>query len=89
MEARTLTTIDRFGRVVIPKQIRQELGLVPGSQVEIVERDHEVVVSPVMRRPSVVDKGGILIVQSEVVEDIEKAVERDRSKRMADLIRSF
>jgi AbrB family looped-hinge helix DNA binding protein len=33
------TTIDNAGRVVIPKAVRDRLGLVPGSPIEIHERD--------------------------------------------------
>ncbi len=40
------TTIDRAGRVVIPKRIRQATGIVPGSAVEIEVREGEVVVRP-------------------------------------------
>ena len=29
------TTIDKFGRVLIPKQMRRQLGLKPGSTVEL------------------------------------------------------
>lgn len=34
-----ITTIDSGGRVVIPKAMRQVLGLEPGSQVSIESRD--------------------------------------------------
>ncbi|HZI98735.1 MAG TPA: AbrB/MazE/SpoVT family DNA-binding domain-containing protein [Actinomycetales bacterium] len=40
------TTIDRAGRLVVPKQIRDRLGLVAGTGVEISERDGEVVLRP-------------------------------------------
>jgi AbrB family looped-hinge helix DNA binding protein len=41
------TTIDRFGRVVVPKEIRKHFGLAPGGEVEIDERDHEIVIRQV------------------------------------------
>lgn len=40
------STIDAGGRVVIPKPIRDRLGLVPGSSVEIAEHDGRVEISP-------------------------------------------
>ncbi len=40
MDTKTLTTVDRFGRVVIPKRMRKGLGLSPGSKVAIVKRDY-------------------------------------------------
>ncbi|NCO68721.1 MAG: hypothetical protein COY75_05765 [Nitrospirae bacterium CG_4_10_14_0_8_um_filter_41_23] len=89
MEIKTLTTVDRFGRVVIPKRIRKGLGLLPGSEVAIVKRDEEIIVSPVSRKPTVINKGGILVIRSEALEDIEAAVEKERHRRIADLIKPF
>jgi AbrB family looped-hinge helix DNA binding protein len=40
------TTIDAAGRVVVPKVIRDRLGLVGGEELEIVERDGGIEISP-------------------------------------------
>lgn len=40
------TTIDSGGRVVIPKPIRDRLGLGPGSVVEVAEYEGRVEVAP-------------------------------------------
>jgi AbrB family looped-hinge helix DNA binding protein len=40
------TTIDRGGRVVIPKRIREDLGLSPGREVEITVVDGRVEIEP-------------------------------------------
>lgn len=37
-----ITTIDKAGRLVIPKSIRDRLGLRGGEQVEVEERDGEI-----------------------------------------------
>ena len=37
--------VDKFGRIVIPKQIREHLGIVPGSRIQIVEQaDHVILI---------------------------------------------
>lgn len=41
------TTIDRAGRVVVPKALRDRLGLGPGAAVEISERGGELLLTPV------------------------------------------
>lgn len=41
------TTIDSGGRVVIPKSVRDRLGLGPGSEVEILEHEGSVEITPV------------------------------------------
>lgn len=40
------TTIDKAGRLVIPKAIRDELGLTPGLAVEIEARDGVIEIEP-------------------------------------------
>lgn len=46
------TTIDRAGRIVVPKPIRDALGLVEGTVLEVSDRDGSVVieVAPVEKR---------------------------------------
>ena len=55
------TTLDRFGRVVVPKNIRDRLGLHPGAEIEIVEHGDEVVLKPAAREMPLKMEEGILI----------------------------
>lgn len=56
-------TIDGAGRVVVPKSIRDALGLVEGTMLEIADRDGSVVieVAPVEKR--LVKRGKGLVVE--------------------------
>lgn len=56
------TTIDAGGRVVVPKAIRDRLSLHAGSEVEVIETDGAVIVTPVVERVSMVDGAGILVI---------------------------
>lgn len=38
--------VDAKGRVVLPKSLRERLGLDPGTEVEVVEEDGKLVVKP-------------------------------------------
>jgi AbrB family looped-hinge helix DNA binding protein len=60
-----LTTIDAGGRVVVPKEIRDRLGLRAGSQVELDESGG--VITVVAHRPPVrlQDKDGVLVAVSD------------------------
>jgi AbrB family looped-hinge helix DNA binding protein len=40
------TTIDRLGRVVVPKPIRDKLGLRGGESLEVEERDGSIEIRP-------------------------------------------
>lgn len=39
-----MTTVDSRGRIVLPKEIRERLGIAPGTAVEIYEDDGRVVI---------------------------------------------
>jgi AbrB family looped-hinge helix DNA binding protein len=75
------TTLDRFGRIVIPKQVRDDLGLSPGSVLKLEERDEEIVLKPVVERSPLLLKDGILVFTGEVEGDLETALRRDRDER--------
>jgi len=75
------TTLDRFGRIVIPKQVRDDLGLSPGSVLKLEERDEEIVLKPVAERSPLILKDGILVFTGEVEGDLETALRRDRDER--------
>ena len=74
------TTLDRFGRVVIPKQIRDELGIRPGAVLTVEERGHEVVMKPMSEEPHLVVKQGVLVYRGESRGDLADAVASHRRK---------
>ncbi len=49
------TTIDKAGRIVVPKAIRERLGLVDGGEVEIIEHDGNIEISPIYIRVELVE----------------------------------
>lgn len=55
------TTIDGGGRVVIPKAIREQLGLAPGVEVEVAERDGRVEIEPAVAAIELVEADGHLV----------------------------
>ena len=55
------TTIDAGGRVVLPKAIRERLGLRPGAEVELVERDGWVEVAPAPTAMRLVGEGADVV----------------------------
>jgi AbrB family looped-hinge helix DNA binding protein len=52
------STIDGAGRVVIPKALRQRLGLKGGETVDIRERDGKIEIEPTATAMSLVEREG-------------------------------
>ena len=50
-------TIDEYGRLVVPKEFRDRLGLVPGTELEIEEREGHLQLVPVENRVVRTDDG--------------------------------
>lgn len=79
------TTIDSAGRIVVPKAIRDDLGLSGGEEVEITRRDGRIEIEPVTVPMRVVrrDDGGVVIETDQempvlTVERVREVLERVR-----------
>jgi len=74
-------TVDRFGRVVIPKEVREGLGLEPGSVLRVEEKEDEILLTPLRDRPPTRLKGGVLVFSGEPTGDLLESVKRHRDER--------
>jgi len=80
-------TLDSSGHILIPPAIRTRLGLAPGMTFVVEERDNkELVLRLQDEEPPIVDKDGVLVVQSQAIGDIANAVRRERDARVAELV---
>ena len=75
------TTIDAGGRVVIPKSIRERLGLVPGAEVEVGEVDGTVEITPALTPIEVVDVDGRLVARGDGLPVLTDATVRETIER--------
>lgn len=81
MEAR----IDRFGRVVIPKAVRDHLGLKPGSILHIEEINHDILLKVVDHAPQIKIEDGIAVFTGKAVDDLESVIKSEREQRLKNL----
>jgi AbrB family looped-hinge helix DNA binding protein len=81
------TSLDKFGRVVIPKEVRDELGLEPGTTLAVREEGREIVLTPVQEGPNLVLEEGVLVFAGRATGDIAGAVGALRSQRLRALAR--
>jgi AbrB family looped-hinge helix DNA binding protein len=77
--------IDRFGRILIPKALRDRMGLSAGSQVELTEDHGKVIVEPVQESHLLSrEEDGLLVLHAAPISTIDPIVRlrEDRSRRV-------
>ena len=79
------TTIDRFGRIVLPKKLRDDFNLEPGSQIYIEERGQEIILKPIFGEPSLRLKEGVLVFTGVALGNVNNAVRKHRDERLKSL----
>jgi AbrB family looped-hinge helix DNA binding protein len=79
-----MASIDKFGRVLIPKSIRDHLGTQAGTLVQILEHDHEILLKLVDQNNPLQLNDGVLTFTGEATEDIENAINAEQEKRLKD-----
>lgn len=62
MSVRHLVTIDRSGRLVVPKALRDELAVEPGQPLEAQVRDGRLEIAPRPFEAELVETDGLLII---------------------------
>lgn len=83
--------IDQAGRIVVPKPIRQRLGLRPNTEIEIVEREGGLFLRPVESRPSMIRVHGRWVHQgvAEPGADFDRLMDDVREERIQSILKSF
>ena len=66
------TVLDKSGRIVIPKGVRDSFGLRPGSPIRIEERENGILLIPVESEPYLIEKDGVLVFTGKAVEDLTR-----------------
>lgn len=59
------TTIDAVGRIVVPKPLREALGLVPGSAVDITQYGAGLQIVAAGRTARLIEEDGVLVASGE------------------------
>lgn len=80
--------IDRVGRIVLPKPVRERLGLTAGSRVKVTERAGALTLELVGQKPSLRRKGKFLIhvASAPAGFDVVAAIEESREERIRQVL---
>lgn len=83
----TTLTLDKAGRVVIPKPVRDELQLGPGDSLELESSEDRIVLRPARGKGRMYKKQGVWVFDSgkplpaNVVEETLREVREERDRR--------
>ena len=59
-----MTKVDSKGRIVLPKEVRERLGITPGTEVDINEEDGKAVVEPEDNPEQIIERMERLITET-------------------------
>ncbi len=84
-------TIDRAGRLVIPKELRDRFHLAPGTVLVVEAQGNGIQLSPLTAEPRLIRKAGILVHHgTESAEtDTVQVLEQERRNRTAELLETI
>jgi bifunctional DNA-binding transcriptional regulator/antitoxin component of YhaV-PrlF toxin-antitoxin module len=87
MNQRIEVVLDEEGRLVLPSPLPAEMGLLEGTTL-VVEKGEDGVAFLRVQTPSSIfaDEGGVLVVTSPLVGDIESVIEEERENRVQTLL---
>ncbi len=81
-----ILTLDQSGRLLIPQQIREQLGLTSTTQFTLAVQDGKLILEPLPQESKVYYSGTALVVESEPIGNLEAALEDLREERIREFI---
>jgi AbrB family looped-hinge helix DNA binding protein len=81
-------TLDRFGRILLPKPLRDRLGLLPGARLRVEVSGDRIGLRLVERESILEIRDGVLVYQGRMIEDgaaVLRDVREERIRRSGGL----
>ena len=82
--------IDKSGRIVVPKPLRDRLGLKPDTELEVLEQPGGVLLRPVEQKPSMLRVDGLWVHQgiAQPGANWDRALDDLREERIQSVLKS-
>lgn len=79
--------IDGAGRIVLPKPLRDKLGLKAGSELDLSEAESGILLAPIQRKPSLIRRKGLLVHTGKLPKGYrwDEILDQDRDDRIRKL----
>ncbi|HYL37718.1 MAG TPA: AbrB/MazE/SpoVT family DNA-binding domain-containing protein [Bryobacteraceae bacterium] len=80
-------TVDKAGRIVLPKPLRDQMRLRPGDTLELESEGERITLRPVRKQATLRKERGVWVYQGEPADDsIPELIDREREKRLRETI---
>ena len=83
-----IVEIDKAGRIVVPKKLRDALNLVPGTRLRIERSGDRLVFEPAVSEPQLIMKDGMWVVSGGqiTVDDVTELIRQGYAERQARIL---
>lgn len=83
-----ILSLDKFGRLLIPKEIQEQLGLTSATEFALEVQDGKLILKPLPQESKVYHSGTTLVVESEPTGNLETAINDLREERIREFVTS-
>ncbi len=77
-----VSSLDKFGRIIIPKKVRKQLGITSETILTIEEDGSRIIIEPIQPEGSIVKKDEVLVFVGKPEGEVDQLLTIDRTQRM-------
>ncbi len=81
-----VTTLDKYGRILIPKKMRKKMGIAKNAQLKLVQEENRLIIEPIPEETPLVIENGFLVYTGEMPDDVDDFIQKDREDRMRQVL---
>ncbi len=77
-----VSSLDKSGRILIPKKVRKQLGITLETSLTIEEDGSRIIIEPIQPEGSIVKKDEVLVFVGKPEGEVDQLLTNDRTQRM-------
>lgn len=81
-----IASLDKFGRIIIPKKFREQLGITVETSLNIEGDGKRIIIEPIQEEEPLVEKDGILVFTGKLQGEIDQFLISAREQRINKLM---